>query len=108
MNAKNTNELEVVISNSYNHIEDENLSMLCKDLGYNDWTDYDARVDTKIIDWIKHNLDKVSRDTYSDSKGNSVKIETVDTDNMWQIQDYNGIEHINYIKVHNLDLNWFY
>lgn len=100
--------INVLISNSFDHIEDENLMILCHELGYDDWTDYDARVDEIIINWVRYNLNKVSNNTYSDDKGNRIRIETVDTTRRWQIQDYNGIEHINYIKVYNEKLNWVY
>lgn len=100
--------MKVLVSNSFDHFHSQDLSLFCTGIGYNDWTDYDARVDSRIIEWIETNINKLEEGVYGFSKDRCIKIENVNTDIPWLIYDYKGIEHIHYLKEHNKDLNWYY
>lgn len=102
---------QVIIKEGYgNFFEDKDLSKLLMELGYNSIFDIKARMDKRVIKWIKDRVNGnnkplkeikyKSRGTRWGMEGNCpLVIKEVDTSRLWIIHEYDSAEDIMYIEV---------
>lgn len=95
----------------FNFNSDKKLKNLVKSYGYEDIFDLEARMDLRIIKYLKdvtNNRDSKNVQYQSCRDGNAhLYIDEVDTSRMWLIDNYDSGESIVYLELENKDLNLY-
>lgn len=89
---------------------DKDLCKIVKECGYNSVFDLEARLDERIIKFLKDRTNTHNKKTYYKSKGEGsayLVVDKVDTHRMWIIDEYDSAESIAYIDMVNEELNLF-
>lgn len=107
---------------SYGHIfcESTKLHNFAQSLGYRDFWDINARIDERIIDFIRKNLVKIEIDIpkreipdeyfYTDKTNcgtGILRIVKVDITKPWIIDEYDNSECVRYLTLVNEKLNYY-
>ena len=94
----------------FDEASDKALCKIVKECGYKSVFDLEARLDERIIKFLKDKTNTHNGKTYYKSKGEGnayLKVVNVDTSRMWIIDEYDSAESISYINIVDEKLNLF-
>lgn len=91
---------------------DKALVKVVKEYGYSSIFDLKARLDNRLIKFLKDRTNTSNKDikTIYKSKGDgnaSLRVNEVDTNRLWMIEDYDSAESIVYLEIEDEELNLF-